>query len=100
MQAIVYLGGKCQICAYVGSPMAYDFHHTDPTTKDFNISARMTSFEAIRAELHKCVLLCARCHREVHDGLHPAYLVDADSERGQLPLGDDDSFEEDVECEY
>jgi hypothetical protein len=42
--------------------------------KEFNISSKMTSFKAIQAELDKCVLLCCRCHREVHDGLHPGYL--------------------------
>lgn len=30
------------------------------------------------------VLLCARCHREVHDGLHPRYLEDPDACRGMV----------------
>lgn len=41
----------------------------------------MTSWKAIESELMKCVLLCARCHREVHDGWHPRYLTG--EERGR-----------------
>lgn len=45
-----------------------------PGSKEFNISEAMTSWERIQPELDKCVLLCATCHREVHDGLHPEFL--------------------------
>ena len=64
-----------------------DFHHLDPAEKDFTISDRMTSFEAIKKELAKTVLLCCRCHREVHDGWHPRYVAGED--RG--PEEDDES---------
>lgn len=73
-QAVEYKGGSCRICGYDACLSAMDFHHIDAMEKDFNISNRMTSFEAIRVELDKTVLLCCRCHREVHDGLHPGYL--------------------------
>lgn len=80
-QVIAYKGGKCEICAYDKCPSAFDLHHLNPDEKDFNISSRMTSFEAIRAELDKCVLLCCRCHREVHDGgWHNHFLVLEDSD--------------------
>jgi len=52
-----------------------EFHHPDPKAKEYNISDRMTTFEDIQGELDKCHLLCATCHREVHEGLHPSYLV-------------------------
>lgn len=88
-RAIEFLGRFCGICGYDGlaCPPAVDFHHPDAYEKDFSISAKMTSFRAIEAELKKCVLLCARCHREVHDGLHPGFLAHADAMRGQM---DDD----------
>ncbi len=71
---MAYKGGKCVICGYDACESAFDFHHVDALEKDFNISDRMTSFEAIRSELDKTVLVCCRCHREIHDGLHPGYL--------------------------
>jgi hypothetical protein len=66
-----------------------DFHHLDPLEKDFSISSRCTSFEAVRAELDKTVLLCANCHREAHDGLHP-WLI------GSLPAGHVDLSDEEL----
>jgi hypothetical protein len=72
--AIEYKGGSCQICGYNKCHAAMEMHHVDPMEKEFNPSSRMTSFKAIQAELDKCILLCCRCHREVHDGMHPGYL--------------------------
>ena len=48
----------------------------------------MTSWARIVRELDKCVLLCCRCHREVHDGMHPGYLVLEDRGRDE----DDDDL--------
>src|SRR5574338_143642 len=88
-RAVAHLGGRCQICGYDKCVNAFDFHHVDPMEKDFAISAKMTSWEAIEKELSKCVLLCSNCHREVHDGLHPGYLTHEDHWRGLPDLGDD-----------
>jgi hypothetical protein len=74
-RAVAHLGGRCLICGYDKCSSAFDFHHMDPMEKDFTISARMTSWVRILPELTKCVLLCCRCHREVHDGWHPGFLV-------------------------
>lgn len=74
-QAIAFLGGKCQVCGYDRCHEGLDFHHLDPTEKDFEISDRLTSWTAILPELRKCALLCACCHREVHAGLHPRFLA-------------------------
>lgn len=99
-RAVAHLGGKCAICGYNKSLNAFDFHHVDPLEKDFTISDRMTSWEAIEPELKKVVLLCANCHREVHEGLHPGYLAFEDDYRGQLDIGDDlDELDGDIECE-
>jgi hypothetical protein len=103
-RSIVYKGGRCEICGYDKCLSALEFHHLDPMTKEFNISDRVTTFEDIQAELDKCHLLCANCHREVHDGLHPGYLArEGDSfwvgsEVPEIP-GDDLSYTEELELE-
>jgi predicted HNH restriction endonuclease len=74
-RAVEYLGGKCRLCDYDKCLAAFDFHHTDPMTKDFTIS-EATSWARAKPELDKCELLCANCHREVHEGYHPGYLDD------------------------
>lgn len=63
---IEYQGGKCQICGYDKCQEALEFHHLDPNEKSFQISGGTKSFESLKPEVDKCVLLCANCHREVH----------------------------------
>jgi len=69
--AIDHLGGQCSRCGYDRCGEALEFHHPDPSQKDFGISNRgyTRSWKAIREEIEKYVLLCANCHREVHAGL-------------------------------
>jgi len=43
------------------------FHHEDPNKKDFNISGKSYSFERMKKEVDKCILLCGNCHGEVHE---------------------------------
>lgn len=65
--AIEYLGGKCKRCGLVDKTCVYDFHHYDPTTKDVAFSLLLGhSFETMKIEIDKCILLCANCHRLVH----------------------------------
>lgn len=69
--AIAYKGGKCQICGYDKCVGALEFHHLDPTQKDFGISAKgyTRSWDKNKQELNKCILVCANCHREIHNGI-------------------------------
>lgn len=71
LQAVAYKGGKCECCGYNKCVQALEFHHLDPNEKDFGIgSGGVTrSFEKLKVELDKCIMLCANCHREVHAGL-------------------------------
>ena len=69
LKAIEYKGGCCQICGYNKSIRALQFHHLDPTQKDFGISGGTKSFEKMKPELDKCILVCANCHCEIHEGL-------------------------------
>ena len=66
-----YKGGKCVLCGYSKYLGALDFHHLDPSKKGFEISTRglTRSWEKIKMELDKCILVCANCHRELHAGI-------------------------------
>lgn len=68
IQAIEYKGGKCEKCGYDKCLSVLEFHHLDPTKKDFGISAKghTKSWEKIKNELDKCIMLCSNCHRELH----------------------------------
>jgi len=43
-----------------------DFHHTDPSVREDNISNIYHSTGKFQEELKKCVVLCANCHRKAH----------------------------------
>jgi transposase-like protein len=64
-------GGACAMCGYDRSLAALQFHHVDPSGKDFHIAQRgiARSLSAARDEAAKCVLLCANCHAEVEAGV-------------------------------
>lgn len=67
---IAHLGGKCVICGYDKYDGALEFHHVDPTLKEFQISHRQgAAWAKVVMEAEKCVLLCSNCHREVEAGI-------------------------------
>lgn len=60
-------GGKCSKCGYDRYLGALDFHHLDPTQKEFTFSKnRSMNIDALRKELDKCILVCRNCHAEIH----------------------------------
>lgn len=67
-ECVEYKGGKCEICGYNRCISALEFHHLDPSVKEFSISRAATTklSDRIKLELDKCQLLCCRCHREKH----------------------------------
>lgn len=61
----------CVVCGE-NEPVCMDFHHLDPTKKEFNISymfSRGLSLESVLKEIEKCVVLCSNCHRKYHAGV-------------------------------
>lgn len=67
---------SCNICGYNKCKQALEFHHIDPKGKEYKISELSTHKEdTIIKELEKCILVCANCHREIHYGLHPEYII-------------------------
>lgn len=69
--SLEYKGSKCCICGYKKCVKALEFHHVHTEGKDFGISEKgyTRSWKKVRDELDKCVLVCANCHRELHENL-------------------------------
>ena len=58
----------CSKCGYSKSTNAIEFHHISPDVKDSEFyNMRQWKHERILKELEGCILLCANCHRELHD---------------------------------
>lgn len=60
---------ECIACGYDKHQAVLDFHHLDPTQKEFNLSKIKGNSELsleIKQELDKCIVLCSNCHREIH----------------------------------
>lgn len=92
LMAIEYKGGKCQLCNYNRCVGALELHHINKTDKDFGIGDKgyTRSWQLVKTELDKCILLCANCHREVESGisqLPQEIVVDKRGEFGE-PLLD------------
>ncbi len=68
---VEYKGGCCIKCGYKKCIGALEFHHIDPSKKDFTLSHLKSSKfdDKIKNELDKCILVCANCHREIHEEL-------------------------------
>lgn len=66
-KAVAYKGGVCADCGGEFHQAVFDFHHLNPTEKDLGpASALLLKWEKAKAELDKCVMLCANCHRLRH----------------------------------
>lgn len=87
LAAIHLLGGKCEICGWSGHFSGFDFHHKNPSEKDFAISKCGTiSWEKIKKEVLKCQLLCCLCHRKIHNSCTPRFMEAVLNYKGGLDL--------------
>lgn len=67
LEAIKKFGNACYDCGISYPSQVYDFHHLNPKKKNFSWKKmRQVSKKKRDAELSKCVLLCANCHRIRH----------------------------------
>jgi DNA-binding CsgD family transcriptional regulator len=68
--AVEYKGGKCENpkCGYDKYVGVLQFHHLDPSKKDFGIAANGNTmgWDKIKKELDKCIMVCSNCHGEIH----------------------------------
>jgi hypothetical protein len=48
-----------------------DYHHLDPSIKERGVSQMISgnSWKKIEEEISKCILVCANCHRKIHEDL-------------------------------
>jgi len=67
-EGVNFLGGKCKICGYDKCSAALDFHHPK-NNKEGNVGVflKNESRQKLLKEVEKCILLCANCHRELHN---------------------------------
>ncbi len=70
-KALNYMGKKYYFCQYNDYEGALEFHHIIASTKEFGIGQKdhSRSWEKVKAELDKCILVCSNCHKEVHAGI-------------------------------
>lgn len=67
--AALKTGKSCSCCGQSFPPQLLDYHHVDPATKRFRLAHAVRNGygkAVILAEIAKCVLLCANCHRAEH----------------------------------
>ena len=61
-------GRKCMVCGVESEHPIYEFHHHNKEGKEANISRILHhSWEKVSREVEKCILVCANCHRIIHD---------------------------------
>jgi hypothetical protein len=67
--SIKILGSKCSVCGYSKNISALAFHHKDPSSKEFSLSARGrdVAWSKYAKEVEKCILICHNCHFELHN---------------------------------
>jgi formate-dependent nitrite reductase cytochrome c552 subunit len=56
----------CADCGGTFAPHQMDFDHREPSTKSFNVTtgpAKLVSAARLKAEVEKCDIACANCHR-------------------------------------
>lgn len=65
-------GSKCNICGYDKTKTALEFHHIQPEGKIYAIASKGTchDLKTDLEEVKKCIMVCANCHREIHDDFY------------------------------
>lgn len=90
LAAIKYLGGECKKCGWKGDNAVFQFHHINPDEKEFTFgNVGNKSWNFLKKELDKCVLLCANCHALEHSKRkEKIFLKEAHEYKGSLLIYD------------
>lgn len=77
IKSVNYLGGECIKCGYKEHLAALTFHHLNPDEKEFTISYsnHSVSWDKLKEELDKCVILCSNCHHNEHSKYNDENLL-------------------------
>lgn len=66
---------ECFMCGFKDK-RALEFHHRNPKDKSFELSTwKAHSEKEIKAEILKCDVVCANCHRIIHSQPDPPFLL-------------------------
>ena len=59
----------CEYCGYADHPAALQWHHINPENKEAAVSTliQRAGWDTVKAEIDKCIVLCANCHRVEED---------------------------------
>ena len=64
---------QCCLCNFSEVQEALEFHHVNPETKSFGLGGSQNQTKALNLQLEemkKCILVCANCHRGIHQGIY------------------------------
>lgn len=82
--AVKLMGGKCIDCGWIGNIAAFEFHHLDPNEKEFGIgNVSNKTWDVVKVELKKCVLLCSNCHAIRHTNRDAALMQAVEDYKGE-----------------
>jgi len=86
---VEYMGGKCHRCGWSEHQAGLVPHHVDESKKSFGIGmgGQTRSWEKIKEECKKCILLCANCHSVVH-AINEEYYFDESNIPEYLDIND------------
>ena len=72
LNLIKVCGNQCNLCGYNKVVGALEFHHINPEEKSYALASMGTchQLETDLQEIQKCILVCANCHREIHENLY------------------------------
>lgn len=68
---------SCVVCGE-DHPAVLEFHHRDPGTKRYELSvmvSRAMTISSMLEEIDKCDVLCANCHRKLHNAFKYDHII-------------------------
>lgn len=77
------MGGKCSKCGWDKHHSALEFHHISGDKKFGISSASQKSWEVVKKEVKKCILICSNCHRIEHSNYSDEIMMAVKKYKGR-----------------